>query len=333
MKREDILNKLGYTIPLERRKRVILHTDLKNEADDQYAVMHHLLTPSEEVVGIIAAHFEWLAAMAEKKKGLDEQVSSPEDFRFWIERRRKTMELSYAEGEKILRLAKIDDVPLLRGSIVELTDKEHLPESEGADFIVREAMKDDPRPLYVCALGGVTDIAIAYLKEPRIAEKLTVIWIGGGPYPNGEVEYNVCQDILAANILFESDISLWQIPSSVYRTMKVSFSILEDKVKPCGEIGKYLYDQLIAFCKNVRNTDGTQAEAWSLGDSPTVSVLMDENFDRWREEYAPFVNPDASYSQRSMAKKIRVYKSVDVRFTLEDMFAKLKKCYGGQNNE
>ena len=57
MKREEVLSRLGYRISAERRKRVILHTDLKNEADDQYAVVHHLLTPSEEVVGIIAAHY------------------------------------------------------------------------------------------------------------------------------------------------------------------------------------------------------------------------------------------------------------------------------------
>ena len=45
MKREEILSRLGYSLPKERRRRVILSTDLKNEADDQYAVMHHLLTP------------------------------------------------------------------------------------------------------------------------------------------------------------------------------------------------------------------------------------------------------------------------------------------------
>lgn len=332
MKREEVLSRLGYRISAERRKRVILHTDLKNEADDQYAVVHHLLTPSEEVVGIIAAHYEWLAAMAEKKKELDEEVSFPEDFHFWISRRRKTMELSFEEGEKILRLAKIDDVPLMHGSCVELTDDKNLPESEGADFIIREAMKDDSRALYVCALGGVTDIAIAYLKEPKIADKITLIWIGGGAYPHGEIEYNVCQDIMAANILFGSNIPIWQIPNTVYRTMKVSFADLQRRVAPCGELGKYLYEQLLEFCANVKNPDGTQAEAWSLGDSPTVGVLLDENQDRYHEQLAPLVNPDATYAQRKDARKIRVYDSVDMRFILDDMFAKLKFCYGGGTN-
>ena len=44
---------------------------------------------------------------------------------------------------------------------------------------------EDDRPLYVALQAGLTDLAVAYLKEPRIAERLTAIWIGGGAYPNG----------------------------------------------------------------------------------------------------------------------------------------------------
>ena len=34
MKREEVLQKLGFSIPKEKRIRVIVHSDLKNEADD-----------------------------------------------------------------------------------------------------------------------------------------------------------------------------------------------------------------------------------------------------------------------------------------------------------
>ena len=39
------------------RRRVIINTDAKNEADDQFAIVHALLSPSLEVRGLIAAHF------------------------------------------------------------------------------------------------------------------------------------------------------------------------------------------------------------------------------------------------------------------------------------
>ena len=60
MKREKVLQRLRFTVPEKKRKRVIVHTDICNEADDPFAIMHHLLTPSEEVEGIIAGHNEWV---------------------------------------------------------------------------------------------------------------------------------------------------------------------------------------------------------------------------------------------------------------------------------
>ena len=39
------------------RRRVIIDTDAKNEADDQFAIVHALLSPSLDIRGLIAAHF------------------------------------------------------------------------------------------------------------------------------------------------------------------------------------------------------------------------------------------------------------------------------------
>src|SRR5260370_34176924 len=45
------------TPELAKKSRVILNTDAKNEADDQYAIVHAILTPSFDLHGIISAHF------------------------------------------------------------------------------------------------------------------------------------------------------------------------------------------------------------------------------------------------------------------------------------
>ena len=39
------------------RRRVIIDTDAKNEADDQYAIVHALLSPTLDVRGLVPAHF------------------------------------------------------------------------------------------------------------------------------------------------------------------------------------------------------------------------------------------------------------------------------------
>ena len=36
---------------------MVIDTDAKNEADDQFAIVHALLSPSLDVRGLIAAHF------------------------------------------------------------------------------------------------------------------------------------------------------------------------------------------------------------------------------------------------------------------------------------
>src|SRR5262249_15954474 len=48
---------MEFGFPPEKRARVIGNTDAKNEADDQYAIVHAILTPSFELHGIIPAHF------------------------------------------------------------------------------------------------------------------------------------------------------------------------------------------------------------------------------------------------------------------------------------
>lgn len=41
-----------------------------------------------------------------------------------------------------------------------------------------------------------------------------------------------------------SDLQVWQIPRDVYSQVIVSLAELEYKVRPCGELGKYLFEQL-----------------------------------------------------------------------------------------
>ena len=183
MKRNELLNKLSYVVSPTKQVRMIIHTDAKNEADDQFAIMHHLLTPYVDVRGIIAAHFEAKYDDSSPEKGT-------------------SMEQSYKEIVKILSLAKIDDIPVYKGAVCPLQDDSALPQSEGAEFIIREALRDDSRPLYIALMGGVTDLAIACLTCPEIEERIHAIWIGGGSYPAGGSEFNLLQDIKAANHLF-----------------------------------------------------------------------------------------------------------------------------------
>lgn len=286
----------SFQVPEPKRLRLLINTDAKNEADDQFAIAHALLTPRFINKGIIAAHFG-------------------------TARTTESMEESYAEAKLVAELMK-SDVPVYKGAPRALPDESTPVPSEGAEAIIREAMSDDPHPLYVIFLGPLTDLAAAYLMEPRIADRLTAVWIGGGAYPNGGWEFNLSNDVHAANVVMASPIPLWQVPRNVYSMIKVSLAELENRVKPCGEIGKYLFEQMVRF--NDEQAHGwPRGESWSLGDSPAVSLLLDDHEFGYEEMPAPRITPDMHYVHHQNERKIRVYHYVDSRFTLEDMYAKL----------
>ncbi len=300
-----------FRVPENKRIRVIVHTDCKNEADDQYALAHHLMTPKFDVRGIIAGHFDG------------------NNHRFGKDR---TEQASYDEILKIVDLMGLSgQYPVLHGAVHGLSDTTTPICSDGAEFIVQEALRDDPRPLYVACQGTITDMASALLMRPEIAQRLTVIWIGGADYPNGGSEFNLDMDVNGANVLFSSQVPVWQLTTSVYKQFAVSLAELQQKVYPCGEIGRYLFEQMVEFNDEAAAYNGPwpHGELWGLGDQGTIAVLMEElekvSYDMIQ---APTVLPGGKYSFDNQNRPIRVYNAVDHRLTLEDFFAKLAINFG-----
>ena len=292
-----------FEVPDQKKVRMIVYTDAKNEADDQFTIAHHLMTPSFLVKGIIAAHFD-------KKPRAD-------------------MKSDTAQESYLMDVA--GSVPVIKGSVRGLQN-EHTPnESEAAKFIIEEAMRDDPHPLFIGCMGSVTDLASAILLEPEIQERMTAIWIGGGDYPQGGQEFNCGMDIAAANVLMKSKMSLWQVPKCAYKQVSVTLAMLQKEVRPYGKIGKYLFQQLVEY--NMQHADQLawpHGESWGLGDDPTVGLLLveKEKTDLYDIKEAPIISyEDMSYSFTGANRKIRVYKDVNARMSLEDMFAKLQINY------
>ena len=60
--------KYHFRVPEQKKIRMIVHTDCKNEADDQYALVRHLLTPKFIVKGVVAAHFDLSQKMYQSGK-------------------------------------------------------------------------------------------------------------------------------------------------------------------------------------------------------------------------------------------------------------------------
>ncbi len=296
-----------FHVPEQKKLRYICHTDAKNEADDQFTIAHILMTDKLDVKGIIAGHF-------------DKRRETPF--------KGQTAKASYDEIVKILDLMHLEgQYPVLMGANTGLADEKTPIVSDGARFIVEEAMKDDPRPLFIGMQGAITDLASAILMEPRICERMTCIWIGGGAYPEGGQEFNLEQDITAANVVFRSKMPLWQVTKTGYKQFTTSLAELQVRVEPYGKIGKYLFDQMVELndiCAD--HMQWPHGETWSLGDEGCIAVLLEEKgqTDIYTERPAPDIDPaDMHYIDNPANRGIRVYHRLNARLDLEDLYAKL----------
>ncbi len=279
------------SIPDAKKIRVIIDTDAACEADDPFAIVQALLSPKLIVKGILAEHFN--------EPG--------------------SVQKSYDEILTILDAMDLK-VPVLMGEESPV-DVEGWPDpvSEAVDFIITEAMKEDPKPLYILCQGAVTNLAVALKRKPAIRNRIRVIWIGThglSDKPAPFREFNAGNDITAANYVLESGADIWLVPSDVYTTVTVGLAELKLKVLPCGRIGRHLYENMINYW--------TQGESWSLGDSPAIAIALNPECGKYVYAPAPHVSGDTSSVSRSGNPVIRIYKSADSRYILEDFFAKLQ---------
>lgn len=309
------MKKSLWKIPKEKQIRVIIDTDAACEGDDQYAIVHALLTPKCDISGILAVHYG-------SQNGVD------------------SMEESYQEIQRILNFFPNTKTAAYRGAKTALNADGKENETEASKFLISECRKADERPLFILCQGALTNVAEALTQAPDIADKAICVTVGGCNYPAGGFEFNYYNDIAAADVVMGSKMEVWQIPEEVYSTMQVGFSELYEKVYPCGEIGKYLTMHLSEVQEQLMNRipklpwmksheyalGFPNGESWSLGDSCAIGLLLAASVGAYLYEPAPVILAGGQYAFHEERRKIRIYKNINSRFILEDFFAKMKYC-------
>lgn len=305
--------------PTGTRLRVILDNDFSGDPDDLYQLVHHLLSPSTDVRAIVASHL---------REG-DPFDPGPDSAR----------NAAAVARDVLARMALDASDLVLEGSNDPLADVRTPQDTPAARAIIAEALREDDRPLLYLAGGGLTDVASALLLEPAIAERMTLVWIGGNeheglavPPPNAmPIEYNLLIDPVAGQAVFGgTEVPIWQIPRDIYRQCLVSEAELRRRVAATGAIGRYLYDETAQVLQRAASFGAGPAETYALGDSPLVllSTLQsvfepDSSSSRHVVRPTPAIADDGSYQPRPDARPMRIYTFVDTRLMFEDMFLKL----------
>lgn len=259
--------------------RVVIDTDAKNEIDDQYAFAWALLSQDRlEIEGMYAAPFSreyhrepllvayddvtrgepgepmdidnvsWGGSHHDWARRLVEQGRHPSDIHFVTPG--EGTELSYHEILRVYDLLEEDSTgKVFRGSDGFLSSLDEPFHNEAVDHLIERALADDDRPLYVVALAALTNIASAILIEPKIIDRIVVVWTSA--YPSfsplsNRPSMNLVQDLIASQLLFESGVPHVYLPG-YYIGAQLSLSLpdAETWVKGRGKIGDYLHELYI----------------------------------------------------------------------------------------
>ena len=277
MNREQLLKNLE--LPTKRID-AILDTDAYNEIDDQFAIAYML--KSEErinTLGICAAPF------------FNRRSSGPRD----------GMERSYGEIIKLLELMGKEELAskVYRGSTEYLPDDNTPVMSDAAEYIVSEARKYSPEdPLYIVAIGAITNVASAILLDREaMVNNTVVVWLGGhATHWDHTREFNMKQDFAGARVLFGCGVPVVQLPCmGVVSEFKTTRWELEAWLKGKNPIANYLAENTISVAESY--AAGT---AWSrcIWDVTAVAWLLNDN-DRFMKSYlmpAPIPQDEGHYS-------------------------------------
>ena len=165
------------------KKKVIVDTDAYNEMDDQFSILYALCSRSMNVIALNAAPFA------------NDRADGFED----------GMVKSY---EELMRLTALlpdgDSIPVFHGSRKAIEQTGHPAPSPAAENIISEALASE-ETIYILTLGAATNVASALLMDPRITEKICVIWLGGTSLDKPDVrEFNLIGDYAAGQVLLNS---------------------------------------------------------------------------------------------------------------------------------
>lgn len=301
------------------RMRIIIDNDFGGDPDGLFQLVQHLLSPTVEIRGIIGSHLR-------PGDGWDPS--------------KETASHAKQKAEELLGIMHLEKAyAVYQGANFPLENDSTAQRSDAANAIIKEAMRDDTKlPLFVVCGADLTDIASAYLLEPKIASRLTLIWIGGPEYPElatpppgySTLEYNLGIDLKAGQVIFnKSSISVWQVPH-VYRQVMMPYSSMLVKVKTQGKIGEYLTANIERIMKMGLKYNFNVGEVYIVGDSPLVlltalqsSFEPDPSSSFYSLRPSPLINDQGIYEANHKGRNIRVYTNLDVPLLLDDLYSKL----------
>ncbi len=188
-------------------RKIIIDTDPGQ--DDAVAILLALASPELEVLGITAVAGNVPLALTQRNARMVCELAGRPDIPVFAGATRpmvrKLVTAEHVHGKTGL------NGPALWDPIMPLR-KEH-----AVDFIIKTLRMNRDGAVTLCVLGPLTNIALALVKAPDIAEHIReIVLMGGGCFEGGNItpaaEFNIYVDPHAAKVVFGAGIPLVVIP-------------------------------------------------------------------------------------------------------------------------
>ncbi|MCU0396771.1 MAG: nucleoside hydrolase [Cyclobacteriaceae bacterium] len=302
----------------DNRIRVIFDTDTNNELDDQHALAY--LVFNQDVFKI-----EGITVNATFNGGNIDQ--------------------HYAEAERVLKLCDASSLPLLKGAnqsfvnILPTIKRRDFDGHKAVDFIVKKAQESEQKPLVLLAVGKLTNVALALAKDPTIAGKIRLVWLGSN-YPEPG-EYNQDNDTTAVNYLLNSVIP-FEMVTVRYSNQSGTNAVKMEKSEALRELpgkgpvitppvpgrheGKFstIGDYLANLFEHIDYYSDPPVRA--LFDMAAVAVVKNPALAQQQTIPAPILINNTWKDRPDNAHKIIVWENFNKRGIMDDFLATLNRA-------
>ena len=236
------------------RHQIIIDTDPGQ--DDAVAILLALASPEIEVLGVCAVAGNVPLALTQKNAlKICELAGQPHIPVFAGASRplmRELVTAEYVHGKTGL------DGPDLPEPHMQLQDQ------NAVDFMVETLLNAPQKTITLCALGPLTNIALALIKQPAIAPKIKqLVLMGGGLFEGGNVtpaaEFNIYVDPHAAKTVFDAGIPTVMMPLDVTHkalTSRRRVQAFRDLNTRCGTATADLLDFFERYDESKYGTEG-----------------------------------------------------------------------------
>ena len=250
------------------RRRIIIDTD--PGLDDAVAILLALAASEElEILGLVAVAGNLPLTQTERNARRVCELAGRLDVPVYAGSARPILR-PLATAERVHRETDRDRLLLPDPTMA-------LQPQHGVDFLVERLGASEAKAITFCALGPLTNIALALAKAPEVAGKIReLVVMGGACFELGNVtpaaEFNMNVDPHAAAIVFDSGIPITMIPLDLTHQLATTEPRLASLHALPNRCGAAIVALLAAFERNRRPIFGPRAKA--LHDPAVIGYLL-----------------------------------------------------------